>query len=96
MNQIFGKHEEQDTGLSRLLLNLVDLCLLGILFVVPLFLGGRHPVGCLVFVVIVALMSMAWFLRQCLLRQAFWRSSAGQWIFLGTECNLILQLFPLP
>ena len=95
MNQIFGKHEEQDTGLSRLLLNLVDLCLLGILFVVPLFLGGRHPVGCLVFVVIVALMSMAWFLRQCLLRQAFWRSSAGQWIFLGTACLLILQLFPL-
>ena len=96
MSPVSAKYETQDAGLPSHLLHLVDLCLLAILFVAPLVLGGRHPAGCLVFVSIVAVMSMAWFSRQCLLRQPFWRPSAGYWVFLGGIFLVLFQIFPLP
>ena len=96
MSPVSAKYETQDAGLPSHLLHLVDLCLLAILFVAPLVLGGRHATGCLVFVSIVAVMSMAWFSRQCLLRDPFWRPSSGHWVFLGGILLLFFQIFPLP
>ncbi|MDH3716880.1 MAG: hypothetical protein OES79_02050, partial [Planctomycetota bacterium] len=83
------------SGLQGTLLRAVDLGFLGILFLAPLFMGGRHPVGRLVFVSFVAVMSVAWFSRQCLLSRSAWRSSIGQWIFLGSVLLLLIQLIPL-
>lgn len=95
MSKGLEKVANEYNGLPGLLLRIVDIGLIGILFLAPLFMGGRHPLGQLVFVFIVAVMSVAWFSRQCLLRQAIWRSSAGQWIFLGALCLVFIQLLPL-
>ena len=84
-----------DSPLPSLLLRVVDLGLISMLFFAPLFMGGRHPVGRLVLVSIVAIMGTAWFLRQCLLQRAVWRSTAGQWIFLAACCLVFLQVLPL-
>ncbi len=96
MSPVSAKYETQDAGLPSHLLHLVDLCLLAILFVAPLVLGGRHPTGCLVFVSVVAVMSVAWFSRQCLLREPLWRPSAAHWLFIGGILLLLFQIFPLP
>ena len=81
--------------LPQILLRIVDLCLIAILFFAPLFMGGRHPVGRLVFVSIAAIMAIAWLVRQCLLQHAVWRSTAGQWLFLAACCLVLFQVFPL-
>ena len=85
----------EETPLSSLLLRLVDAGIIAILFFAPLFMGGRHPVGRLILVSIVATMSIAWFLRQCVLKQAYWRATAGQWVFLAAIVLVVLQLVPL-
>ena len=89
------KLPSHDSPLPSLLLRVVDLGLISMLFFAPLFMGGRHPVGRLVLVSIVAIMGTAWFLRQCLLQRAVWRSTAGQWIFLAACCLVLLRVFPL-
>ena len=79
------------------LLRVVDACLAGVLLVAPLFMGGRHPLGELVFVTLVVVAATAWLARQSLRREASqWTWSGAEWIlFLGTAL-LVLQVMPLP
>ena len=75
---------------------LVDLCILLILFIAPLFLGGRHPLGRLVFVCAVFLLALIWSVSS-------WRdkesklvvSSAFLLPFLGVVI-CVVQLINLP
>ncbi len=79
----------------QMLLWIVDACFIGILIFAPLFMGGRHPVGRLVYVSIASVMAAAWLTRQCLLKRAIWRSTAGQWLFLAACFLVLFQVFPL-
>ena len=90
-----SKSAIRGTLLSSILLRVVDIGLISILFFAPLFMGGRHPTGRLVLVSLVSVMCVAWCLRQCILSQAFWRATVGQWLFLATIFLVVLQLLPL-
>lgn len=83
-------------GASRLLLRLVDAGLIGVIFVAPLFMGGRGDVGRLVYVTLVCLTAVCWFARQCLPAVARWRWSGLEWVLLGGVLLVVLQLTPLP
>ena len=78
------------------LLQLVDTGLLAVLFVAPLFMGGRHPLGRLVLVAIVCATAFTWVLSQC-------TSGSGRWVPTRSAALLalgllvvLLQLAPLP
>lgn len=83
-------------GASRLLLRLVDAGLLGVIFVAPLFMGGRGDIGCLAYVALVCSTAVCWLLRQCLLADAHWRWSGLEWVLLAGVLLVVLQLVPLP
>src|SRR5687768_8423819 len=52
-----------------------DACLAALLIFAPLFMGGRGPIGQLVFVLLPVLAAVAWFTRRALLGGANWRWS---------------------
>jgi tetratricopeptide (TPR) repeat protein/O-antigen ligase len=72
-----------------------DAGLAGVVFIAPLFMGGRHPVGKLVYVVFACLAAGAYCLRQCLLPEARWRRSGAEWLILAVVVLLMVQITPL-
>ncbi len=78
------------------LLKVVDLSLAGCVFVVPFLLGGRQAAGRLALVVLAVTAAGAWLLRQCLLKQAYWRRSAGHLVLAAAVGLVVLQLVPWP
>lgn len=84
-----------DSVASKLLLA-VDAGLGAIICVAPFVFGGRHDLGRLVFVSLVAFISLAWFARQCLLPQAAWTRTWANVLLLATIALVAFQLAPLP
>jgi len=80
---------------DRFLRRTVDLGLAGIVFVAPLVMGGRHPIGRLVFVLMVCTVAVAWVCRQCLANSGRWRRSGAEWIVLAGFVLILVQLMPL-
>ncbi|MGD9633454.1 MAG: O-antigen ligase family protein [Pirellulales bacterium] len=83
-------------ALAARLMIVVDAGLAATICVAPFVFGGRHDLGRLVFVSLVAFTSIAWFARQCVLPQANWTRT---WAFgiLFLALSLVgLQLVPLP
>lgn len=76
--------------------DVADAGLAATLFVAPLFLGGRHDVGRLVFAACVAVTATAWCIRQLVLRTSDWRRSPANLILLAGTVLIALQLAPLP
>lgn len=74
----------------------VDLGLLAILFVAPLFMGGRGPVGKFVLLALVAVTTGIWLVRQCFASRATWQWSGVEWLLLTGAGLIVLQLVPLP
>lgn len=83
-------------GVSRLLLRLVDAGLLGVVFLAPLFMGGRGEIGRLVYISLVCGTAVCWLGRQCLMVTPRWRWSGLEWILLAGVVLVILQVVPLP
>jgi O-antigen ligase/tetratricopeptide (TPR) repeat protein len=77
------------------LLHVVDFGIFGVVFVAPLFMAGRGPVGKFVFVIFVCLAGLAWALRQCLEQRSLWRPSGAEWLLLAALSLVLLQLVPL-
>ncbi len=78
-------------------LHIVDAGLLGVVLVAPLFLGGRDPLGRFLFITFACLTSVAWFLRQTLLKNH--DQQARSWAYPLAFAALALvaaQLIPLP
>ena len=88
--------EAPESGVSRGLLALVDAGLAGVIFAAPLFMGGRHEVGRLVYVACVALAACSWGLRHYLAKKAFWRWSGAEPVLLAGLLLVVLQVTPLP
>jgi O-antigen ligase/tetratricopeptide (TPR) repeat protein len=78
------------------LLALVDLGLASVVFVAPLFLGGRHPIGELAYVVTVCFTALAWTLRQGLASPGRWQWSWGELFLPACLSLLVMQLVPWP
>lgn len=81
---------------SQTLLRLVDAGLLGVLFVAPLFMGGRGEIGRLIYIALVCGTALCFLARQCLLAEARWRWSGLEWMLLAGLLLIVLQLAPLP
>ena len=80
---------------SDLMLRIFDGLLAAVVLLAPLFMGGRHPLGKLVYVVIVCAMSLAWFFAQCFKREGRWRwSSAELLVAAGTLLLLNKRVRP--
>jgi O-antigen ligase/tetratricopeptide (TPR) repeat protein len=97
----WGKRTARDpadtcSSLCNLLLQVVDLGLIGVICVAPFFFGGRHDLGRLVVVSLIAVTAAAWFVRQSMLRKAFWPRTSAYAILLLAAAMLIVQIVPLP
>ncbi len=78
-------------------LRIVDAGLALTILVLPWCMGGRHPLGELVLVVLALVSSFAWIARQCLSAEKIsWFRSPADAIFLAALALVALQLIPLP
>ncbi|QDV11305.1 O-Antigen ligase [Rosistilla oblonga] len=88
--------DDSPSTIERLAGKAFDWALYGVLFVAPLFMGGRGPLGKFVFVCFVSLMTLAWIV-QSLCRKAFvLRLSGAEWIIAAGALLLVFQLIPWP
>lgn len=82
---------------DQLFLSIVDWGLSAVILAAPWFMGGRHPLGELVLVVLAVLVATAWGARQILTRGAVsWTRSPAQLHLAAAVALLALQLTPLP
>ena len=75
---------------------LVDVGLVGVICIAPYFFGGRHDLGRLVYVALVAVTATAWFVRQALQPTSHWKNTVAYGVLLLALGLLILQIVPLP
>ena len=82
--------------LPDFLLKAVDFSLAAVIFIAPLVMGGRHPVGRFLFVLLVCVAAVSWFTRQCFLARPRWRKSGVEWLIVAGLALVAGQLVPLP
>ncbi len=97
MGQMTNNHQSLDRSnrVDEVLLGVVDLCILGNIFVVPLLLGGRHPLGELLLVFLAVCGALAWTVRRSLAPRATWRISKAEPLLLAAVALLVVQMMPL-
>lgn len=83
-------------SVSDRLLKLVDLLLMMIIFAAPLFMAGRHPVGALIYVGLIFLMSIAYLAYHFVANEGSWRLTGLEWLLVAATALLFLQSIPLP
>lgn len=86
----------QNLSDHRLTRKIVDAGLLAILAVAPLFMGGRHPLGELIFVSLVAFVTSAWLINQCFVSRARYTFSGVEGLLIAGVLLVVLQLVGLP
>lgn len=82
--------------LDRWLLQVVDGSLAGVVFLVPLFMGGRHALGQLALTALAVAAAWALAARQCLLDRAAWRATSSLHLALAGLALIAFQIVPLP
>ena len=90
------RRSSTSSAAGDVLLKLVDFGLAGVIFLAPLWMGGRQPLGQLVYIAFVSLTATVWLLRQCTLDNGSWRRSLADPLLAGGLVLLVLQLVPLP
>ena len=95
---IWHKHAEQPYvgQLRASLLQIVDWCLAGVIFIVPFVMGGRHPLGQLILVALAVVAAAAWAIRQSLSPHPTWRPTWAMALISAGAMIIILQTIPLP
>ncbi len=88
-------HRMTRQTLDALLLQAVDGSLAGVIFLVPLLLGGRHAVGQLMLTVLAVTAAWAWSVRQCLSKDATWRPTSVTSLLIAGLALVALQTIPL-
>ena len=83
-------------GLSSLLLNIIDGALAGVVFVLPLVMGGRHPLGQLMLAALAVTAGLAWAVRQIFRPHPIWRPTWALALVAGGIMLVALQAVPLP
>lgn len=74
---------------------LSDLALIGVIFVAPLFMGGRHPAGRFAYISLVSVFAIAWSLRQAFVGTDRLRRSGAEWLLVLGLLLIGLQIVPL-
>ena len=87
---------ERSLSAADVLLRVVDGGLCGVIFVAPYFFGGRHDMGRLLLVAIVAVTACAWFARQSTLPNARWPRTIANLVLLLAAALVLIQIIPLP
>ena len=82
--------------LDRFLLQVVDGCLAGVIFFVPLLMGGRHAIGQLALTALAVAAAWAWAVRQCFSDNPAWRPARATGLLLVGLTLVALQCVPLP
>ncbi len=85
----------QGRAFAQQLLSVVDIGLIATIGVAPFVFGGRHDLGRLVFVALVAMTSAAWFVRQSLLHRATWNRTFAFGVLLAAAATIVMQIVPL-
>ncbi len=80
----------------RSTLSAVDWLIAATMIVAPLCMGGRHPVGRLVFVALIGLAAVTWFWQQFVYERRSWRLTGVEWLVFAALGILVLQLMPWP
>ncbi len=81
---------------SNALLRAVDLGLAGVVLFAPWFMGGRHPLGALVYVLLVSFTAIAWTVRRSLsATETYYRSGTELWFVLCLGL-ILCQILPWP
>jgi O-antigen ligase len=88
--------QDAQPALDRFLLQVVDGGLAGVIFLVPLVMGGRHPWGQLTLAIIAAMMGLAWAGHLGCCGNASWRPTRAAPLWLAGAALLLLQSVPLP
>ncbi len=91
-----ARSADNGAALTKSLQRVVDSGLCGVIFVAPYFFGGRHDLGRLVFVSLIAVTATAWFARQALLPASRWPRTAAHGLLLLAAALVALQVIPLP
>jgi O-antigen ligase len=89
-------HRNTKLALDVFLLRVVDGGLAGVIFLVPLLMGGRHAIGQLALTIFAVTAALAWAVRQSLRSDAAWRPAAATPLVLIGLLLLVLQTVPLP
>ncbi len=84
------------SGLGAFWLLLVDAGIAAIIFLGPLFMGGRHPLGYMIYASVAFATLLAWTIRQATLKNSGWVSTAADWVLLAALSLVVVQLLPLP
>jgi O-antigen ligase/tetratricopeptide (TPR) repeat protein len=85
------------TATQRWLARVVDAGLIGVPLLSPWFMGGRHPLGELVIVLLAVTVALAWLGGRALdPRGGSWTASPGEWILLGAVLLVVAQIVPWP
>jgi len=88
--------ESSESPAASVCLQIVDACLFGVIFIAPLFFGGRHPVGRLVFIILSCLAAVAWFTHQAFAKRARGTPTKTYAIAAAALLLVTMQLIPLP
>ena len=78
------------------LLRIVDLGICGLIFVAPLFFGGRHGLGRFALVLLASGTAMAWLVLQMFESRGRWQPSLAYVVILLSMVLVLGQLIPLP
>jgi O-antigen ligase/tetratricopeptide (TPR) repeat protein len=78
------------------LLRIVDTGLIAILVIAPLCMGGRHPLGELAFVSLVAFVTSVWLIGQCSARRATYSVSGVEGLLIAGLLMVVFQLVSIP
>jgi O-antigen ligase/tetratricopeptide (TPR) repeat protein len=78
------------------LLRIVDTGLIAILVIAPLCMGGRHPLGELAFVSLVAFVTSVWLIGQCAARRATYSVSGVEGLLIAGLLMVVFQLVSIP
>jgi len=81
---------------SEWLLRIVDVGLATCILGVPWLMGGRHPLGQLILVVVATVTAAAWMLHQSSTSKPGWRHCPAQLLLALAVLLLLVQIAPLP
>lgn len=72
-----------------------DLATLAVIFITPLFMGGRHDLGRLAYVSAVTVLTCSWLAKQYLDSEAVWWKVRGGWLLVAGLAVVVCQLIPM-
>ncbi len=83
---------------TKRLAQLSDAAYLSVIFIGPLFMGGRHPLGRYVLCLLISIAVGMWLVEQCFKApwQRAWQPLGAAWMALAAVALVFIQILPMP